>query len=110
MARLTAAKRKKMAKIFFNRAADEWISDTAWHSSISTITRHPRFAEIVGQGPMAAKLILERMVAGDFHVHWFPALKDILQTDPVPEDKRGRTRDMAAIWIEWGKVNGYVPH
>src|SRR5438105_1043859 len=48
-----------VSRAFFDVRANRWINDTAWFSSISTITRHPDFAAIVGMGNPAAKLILE---------------------------------------------------
>lgn len=39
--------------------------------------------------------------------HWFWALKAITGADPVPEACRGKVRDMARSWVEWGRRQGY---
>jgi hypothetical protein len=105
---LIALSLDEMSRIFFDARASRWISDTAWHSSISAVTRHPDFAAIVDMGSPAAKFILERMVAGEVHVHWFPALKDITGEDPVPAHERGRVSQMARYWVQWGRAKNFI--
>jgi hypothetical protein len=95
-------------RLLFQEWADAWLEDTKWHSSISAMTRHPAFAQIVGLDRTAAKLILERMAGGDVRLHWFPALRDIAGTDPVPAYERGLVPDMTQRWLEWGKAEGLI--
>ncbi|MGO9273516.1 MAG: hypothetical protein ACLQOO_25315 [Terriglobia bacterium] len=40
--------------------------------------------------------------------HWFWALKAITGEDPVPAVRRGNMKEMAEIWLEWGRQRGYV--
>jgi len=105
--RLMDATVRIMMSNFFAAYADEWLNDTSWHSSISSITRHRRFRDIVNMGTAAAIFILARMNQGDIHIHWFPALKDIANEDPVPADERGSVPLMTKRWIDWGKRKGY---
>jgi hypothetical protein len=93
----------------FEECVREWLADTQWQSSISSITRHPQFAAICDIGPPAVKFILRRMEKGDVHVHWFPVLKDISGQDPVPPEIRGNIPQMARAWTDWGKARGYLP-
>jgi hypothetical protein len=89
----------------FDRKAEQWLEDTQWLSSVSAITRHPLYEEIVVLSRPAVRRILARMQQGDIHVHWFPVLRDITGSDPVPPHKRGRIREMAAEWLDWGRAN-----
>jgi hypothetical protein len=95
-------------RLHFQLWSDAWLNDTKWHSSISSMVRHPAFAKIVGLKRAAAKFILERMAAGEVHVQWFPALKDIARTDPVPAYERGRVPDMTRRWLDGGKAEGLL--
>lgn len=97
-----------MRQAVLRQKVDDWIADTQWFSSISSITRHPEFEEIRKMGPLAMKFVLERMVEGDVRVHWFPLLKDISGEDPVPASKRGAIRQMAQAWIKWGRARGHL--
>jgi hypothetical protein len=96
-------------RTLFEHWADQWLDDTQWNSSISSITRHPHFSRIVELGRPAAKFILERMARGDVHVHWFPALKDIAHGfDPVPAYERGHVPEMTRRWLAWGASEGLI--
>lgn len=92
----------------FEYMSSDWLSDTQWVSSISTITRHPRFAAIKQIGPSVIKFVLEHLAKGDLQPHWFPLLKDISGQDPVPPQSRGRISEMAREWMAWGKANRYT--
>ncbi len=94
-------------KVFGEKVA-KWLEETRWLSSLSKITSHPHFSEIVAMGEIALKLILLRMKAGEVHIHWFPVLKDIAGIDPVPSDQRGRTAEMARSWVAWGEASGKI--
>jgi hypothetical protein len=97
-----------VSRAFFEYRVRDWLSDTEHESSLSRITGHPRFSEIVDMEEVALKFILERMQAGEVHIHWFPALKRIAQHDPVPVEARGFIPAMARAWIEWGQDTGKV--
>jgi hypothetical protein len=84
---------------------DDWIDQTSWHSSITSMTRHPLFAAIVDMGREATQYVLQRMAAGDIRLHFFPILQDTTHTDPVPPHSRGNLQEMAAAWTNWGRAN-----
>jgi hypothetical protein len=106
--RLVDAAIEAEARAFFASYVDEWVRETEWHSSISAITHHRRFRDIVNIGAAAAKIILQRMNEGDIRIHWFPVLKEITAEDPVPIQERGRVALMSNRWIEWGRERGYI--
>ena len=57
-------------------------------------------------GETAVPLILERMQAQGGH--WFHALRNITNANPVQPADRGYIEAMQAAWLEWGERNGYV--
>jgi hypothetical protein len=102
------AYRLALKDIFDSRVRD-WMDDTQWVSSISTITAHRQFAEIVNMGEIAIPFVLERLASGELNIHWFPLLKDLAHgTDPVPPEYRGRVRQMANEWLAWGRTNHFI--
>lgn len=93
-------------QIRFSKLKEEWENATAALSSISDISMHPSYQQIIGMGPIAILMILGELQ--EKPQHWFWALKCITGEDPVPPELRGRTKEMAKIWIEWGKKQGYI--
>lgn len=85
------------------RAMETWLNDTQFMSSISDMKAHPSFDAIVNAGDLAVREILDRMMAGETHLQWFPVLKAITQTDPVPADRRGLVGLMSDAWLKWGR-------
>jgi hypothetical protein len=91
----------------FDERVSIWLEETKWQSSMSAITAHPMFAEIRGMKDDALRFALQRMRAGDIHLHWFPLLLDLAgDHDPVPPPRRGFIDDMVAAWLEWGEDEG----
>lgn len=98
----------RMEQSFYDARAAEWLADTCWESSISRMTRHPRFRELVEMGEPALRRTLARMQNGDVQIQFFPLLKDIARQDPVPPEERGLVPAMAARWLEWGRQHGKI--
>ena len=90
----------------FQNLADQWESETILLSSSDQATEHPAYQSIVSMGKSAIPLILERMQSQGGH--WFHALRDITQADPVKPTDRGDVEAMQASWQEWGERNGYA--
>ncbi len=93
-------------QIRFSRLKEEWENATIASSSISEISMHPSYQQIIGMGPIAIPMILGELQKKP--QHWFWALKCITGEDPVPPELRGRTKEMAKIWLKWGKTQGYI--
>ena len=66
----------------------------------------PAYQQIIGLGPVAVPLILERLKQEPNQ--WFWALRAITSADPVPDEHVGRVQDMADDWIQWGRTNGIL--
>ena len=90
----------------FRELADRWENETVFLSNSDRAAEHPAHQEIVSMGQTAVPLILERMqLQGG---HWFHALYDITDENPVKPADRGNVGAMQAAWLEWGEGNGYA--
>ena len=90
----------------FQELADRWESETVLLSNSDLAAEHPAHREIVSMGEPAVPLILERMqLQGG---HWFHALREITNANPMKPDDRGNVGAMQAAWLEWGERNGYA--
>ena len=70
------------------------------------VHEHPAHREIISMGEPAVPLILERMqLQGG---HWFHALREMTNANPMKPDDRGNVGAMQAAWLEWGERNGYA--
>jgi hypothetical protein len=65
----------------------------------------PSYQRIIGLGPAVLPLLLRELEREPDH--WFWALKAIAGEDPVPGASRGKVREMARAWVEWGRQQGY---
>ena len=87
----------------FYSLKEEWEKDTAMLSSITEISIHPAYQQIIGMGESALPYIIREM--GQRPNHWFWALKAITGEDPVPSSKRGIVSEMTNTWILWWRKN-----
>ena len=90
----------------FERYADEWRARTAHLSVLSQRVMHPSYQRIIGLGPEALPLIIERLVVQPDH--WFWALSSISGEDPARPEDAGRFDAMRKAWIDWGRKRGLL--
>lgn len=90
----------------FKKLADTWRSERKYASTVSQMVLIPSYQRIIGMGEIAIPFILRELRSKPDH--WFWALTSITGVDPVPEEIRGKTKEMAGAWIEWGKKYGYL--
>jgi hypothetical protein len=89
----------------FAALARKWKAERGPHSSITRISMHPAYQQIIGMGDPAVPLILRELESDPDH--WFWALNAITGADPVPESGRGVLREMVKAWLDWGAEHGY---
>ncbi len=89
----------------FNRLAAEWRAQTGMLSLVTHKSMHPAYQRIIGMGPPVVPLILRDLEQKPDH--WFWALRAITGDNPVKSEQRGRMKQMAQVWIQWGKGHGY---
>ena len=88
----------------FEKLADQWERETILLSNSSKAEEHPAYQEIIKMGQPAVPLILKRMQSQGGH--WFEALHQITDSDPVNPKDHGNIPVMQKSWLEWGKRNG----
>lgn len=89
----------------FKILADKWEDETINLSSTSMMCSNKSYQQIIGMGEKALPYIFERMVIKPNHWYW--ALSAISGVDPVPEQYKGNIKATLALWLDWGKKNGY---
>ncbi len=89
----------------FERLADEWLRERPRGVDIAQMTRRPAYQDIIELGEPAVPWILQRLAHKPDH--WFVALSTITGVSPVPLASRGRLGEMTAVWLEWGRQQGY---
>lgn len=90
----------------FEELASTWREETRLFSSTTAIAMHPAYQQIIGMGPAVIPLLLRELEQNPDH--WFWALKSITGEDPVSPEQRGRRKEMAQVWLQWGKERGYT--
>jgi len=90
----------------FYALADEWEHDTAHISSVTDMTNHPRYREIVSLGMKIVPVLLRDLQENQRY--WFPALAAITGIRPFDPKDAGNGRRMTDAWVTWGKRKGLI--
>lgn len=90
----------------FLELADQWENETVLLSRTDMAIKHPAYQKVVDMGEPAVPLILQRMQSQGGH--WFAALREITNANPVEPADRGNVSEMQKAWLKWGKANGYA--
>ncbi|WP_155751523.1 hypothetical protein [Scytonema sp. UIC 10036] len=89
----------------FVQLAEQWRRETGMISLVTKMVMHPAYQRIIGMGHPVVPLILRELE--DEPEHWFWALQSITGANPVPPEQRGNLKQMATVWIQWGKEHSY---
>lgn len=92
-------------KTRFNLLASQWKAARGFSSSVNAWARLPAYRAIIALGPAVVPLLLQELEKAPDH--WFWALKELTNENPVTPDYRGNVAEMAKCWINWGKDKGY---
>ena len=92
-------------EVTFLELAEQWRRETGMMSLVSKMSIHPAYQRIIGMGQAVVPLILRELEQEPDH--WFWALQAITGANPVRSEQRGRLKQMAEAWIQWGRENGY---
>jgi len=97
--------REELGAVFASLAGT-WRRETGMLSSVTDISMHPAYQQIIGLGPAAVPLILRELQRRPDH--WFWALSAITRENPVPPEDAGNVRRMAEAWVAFGRRHGYL--
>lgn len=89
----------------FRQLADQWRKDRGPTSLARQMAEHPAYRKIVAMGAKSVPFILAELERQPDH--WFIALHEITGASPVPDQSRGKLKEMAEAWIDWGRKQGY---
>jgi hypothetical protein len=89
----------------FQALASEWKAQRGYTSSITKMSMHHAYQQIIGLGPRAIPLLLRELEREPDH--WFWALKVLTGINPVPPEARDKIEKMAEHWVSWGRQQGY---
>lgn len=73
-------------------------------STAREVGQHPAYLQIIAMGPPALPLLLRELE--ERPDHWFLALREITQENPVLPEHRGILSEMAQDWLRWGRDRG----
>jgi hypothetical protein len=89
----------------FQQLASVWRKEVAPLSSVTAMSQHPAYQEIIALGPDVVPILLRELEQRPDH--WFVALHELTGAAPVPPEDRGKLDRMAAAWLRWAKEHGY---
>jgi hypothetical protein len=86
----------------FREYADQWERETASISSVTALTSHPKYQEIVNLGwPVVPYLLADLK---NKRGYWFNALYEITKIRPFDPGDAGNSKRMVEAWLNWGKM------
>jgi hypothetical protein len=95
--------------VVFQDLRRQWQQERGARASVAEMAMTHAYQNIVGMGPEVIPAILMQLRSeGDRPDHWFWALASITRDNPVPLQSRGKVREMAKAWLEWGEQKNYV--
>ncbi|MBC6423156.1 MAG: hypothetical protein GDA43_21930 [Hormoscilla sp. SP5CHS1] len=90
----------------FASLASQWSQAVAGMSSTVEMAKHPAYREIISMGEAVIPFLLADLSQNP--LYWLPALREITQENPVPPSQRGKVKQMASAWLNWGREKGYI--
>src|ERR1019366_3946995 len=87
----------------FKRLSDNWRRERNPISSADDelFAKSEPYQQIIGLGPRIVPLLLQEL-RRDEPEPWFWALAAITRQNPVPAKSRGKLRETADAWLQWG--------
>jgi len=95
-------------KAKFKALSEEWKRDTRFLSSITQISTHAAYQQIIGLGWNVLPFIFWELLQNEEPDHWFWALSAITGENPVKAEQQGKLLQMRDAWLKWGEEKNYV--
>jgi hypothetical protein len=86
--------------------AKQWENEVEGYSLTTQTSNHPAYQEIIGMGNQVVPLLLKELKNNP--MFWLSALNEITGINPIKPEQRGKIKQMAEAWLEWGRNQGYV--
>ena len=102
----TNAEAKETVAERFHRLAAEWSKEIQNVSSLTIMTEHPKYRQIVSLGwDVVPFLVLDLQRNRRY---WLPALQEITGIQPFDRSDMGNGKRMMEAWTRWGKNKHYI--
>jgi hypothetical protein len=82
-----------------------WRAETCYLSSSTAMANHPAYQEIFALASAAVPLLLRELEREPDH--WSVALRALTGANPIAPADRGKVKQIAQVWLRWGRANGY---
>ena len=79
---------------------EKWREESVFLSSPSEMAKCEPYQEIIKMGEKAIPFIIDQLRSNDPD-HWFFALSQITDEDPIAPENYGNLKNMANDWISW---------
>lgn len=96
----------RLLKDQFLELKRKWYQDTFLTSDSNKIVNHPAYLQIIELGADVIPILLEDLEITSSH--WFSALRQLAEVNPVPHNHIGNITKMKEDWISWGRNEGLV--
>lgn len=96
------------ARSDFELLRERWHREYGASSSMTRIVTTPTYRWIIQQGPRFIPFIIKDLETSEEPDHWFEALRQITNADPVDPRDRGNHPKMAKAWIKWYRSQGHA--
>jgi hypothetical protein len=90
----------------FYSLAQKWQNDIEGLSSMAQMTKHPAYQEIINMGEKVIPFLLKDLETNP--LYWLTALHNITGENPIKPEQKGRIKQMAQAWLDWGKTKEYI--
>lgn len=90
----------------FLELKDEWLRDTAFHSSLYIIYNHPAYRQIIAMGQSILTFIFYDLRDNDNF--WFEALTEITNENVITPEMQGNFSLIKNAWLRWGEDRGLI--
>jgi hypothetical protein len=84
--------------------AEKWQNEVEGISSTLQMSEHPAYQEIISFGYKVVPLLLKELKNNP--LYWLSALSTITGENPIKPEHKGKIKQMAEAWIDWGKNKG----
>ncbi len=96
----------QIVKSKFEEFKKKWRSEVRFSSDPDEIISNENYQAIIEMGFEVVPLLLMDMKAN--HTHWFAALEEIINVNPIKEEHAGNIPEMVKDWLQWSNSNLFI--
>ncbi len=93
-------------KLWFELLVKKWKNETKYFSFSKDINQSEYYQAIIKMGKIVLPYIFIELEKEP--THWFSALKQITNENPIKENSKGNIQLMTNDWLQWAKTQGVI--